>query len=287
MSSLPGPAPVLAAAPTGPVDVPAAVRRLAGGARLTPVWRNGLGGLTFAVGGTGRPGEHDGGRPGRYVKWSPAGTDGPGDELDLVAEAGRLAWAGRWTPVPRVVDHGRDAEGSWLVTAALDATSAVDPRWRDRPHDVATAVGAGLRALHDALPVAGCPWTWSVEDRRARADARLAAGDGPASWFPDHRHLDPADARARLDDVPPVDRLVVCHGDPCTPNTLLAADGTWAAHVDLGALGVADRWADLAVASWSLGWNLGPGHDDALYAAYGVDRDPGREAYYRLLWDVS
>ncbi|SDH91989.1 kanamycin kinase [Sinosporangium album] len=39
------------------------------------------------------------------------------------------------------------------------------------------------------------------------------------------------------------------------PNTLLHADGAFAAHVDLDSLGVADRWADLAVAAWSTEWN--------------------------------
>jgi aminoglycoside phosphotransferase len=36
---------------------------------------------------------------------------------------------------------------------------------------------------------------------------------------------------------------VVCHGDACAPNTLIAAEGRWSGHVDLGMLGTADRWA--------------------------------------------
>ncbi|WP_435886091.1 phosphotransferase [Streptomyces erythrochromogenes] len=54
-----------------------------------------------------------------------------------------------------------------------------------------------------------------------------------------------------LADIPPIDQLVVCHGDPCSPNTLVGDDGTWTGRVDLGTLGVADRWADLAVVTWS------------------------------------
>jgi kanamycin kinase len=80
---------------------------------------------------------------------------------------------------------------------------------------------------------------------------------------------------------------VVCHGDACVPNTLLHDDGTFAAHVDLGSLGVADRWADLAVAAWSTKWNYGPGYDRALYDAYGIAPDPERISYYRLLWDLG
>jgi len=270
----------IAEIPTGPVTVPPAVRTLAGDDDVvTPVWRNVLGGLTFRL--DPGPGREAG--EARYVKWAPAGVLG----LDLAAEAARLAWVGDRTPVPRVLDHGSDADGAWLVTQAVPGRSAVEARETGDAAGAATAIGRGLRALHEALPVASCPFTWSVADRVANADARLARGDGPAQWFPEHRGIPVAEARARLDDVPAVDRLVVCHGDACVPNTLLHDDGSFAAHVDLGSLGVADRWADLAVAAWSTEWNYGPGYDGHVYAGYGVEPDPERIAYYRLLWDLS
>lgn len=90
-----------------------------------------------------------------------------------------------------------------------------------------------------------------------------------------------------LDTPPPVDKLVVCHGDACAPNTLIGDDGRWTGHVDLGALGTADRWADLAVATWSTQWNFGPGWERHLLNAYGIDPDPERIEYYRLLWDLD
>jgi kanamycin kinase len=120
--------------------------------------------------------------------------------------------------------------------------------------------------LHDALPVVECPFDWSVERRLARAG--------------DRTHAD-------LRQPPPIDRLVVCHGDACAPNSLLYDDGTFAAHVDLGALGVADRWADLAVAAWSTEWNYGRGCDGIVYGAYGIAPDVERIAYYRRLWDAT
>ncbi|AEI11462.1 aminoglycoside 3'-phosphotransferase [Cellulomonas gilvus] len=237
--------------PTGTVEVPGAIRRLLGDGPLHPVWQNLVGGLTFHAPDRGL-----------YAKWAPAGTEG-----DLADEAERLAWVARWTPVPHVVETGADDEGGWLVTRAIEGRSAVHPQWVAHPEVAVRAVGAGLRALHDALPVAGCPWTWSARDRLARVADRAAA--------------------AALGAPPPVDRLVVCHGDACVPNTLLSDDGTWLAHVDLGSLGVADRWADLAVATWSTVWNYGPGHEEALLDAYGIAPDPVRTAYYRTLWSLG
>ncbi|WP_436771656.1 phosphotransferase [Yinghuangia sp. YIM S09857] len=264
--------------PEGPVEVPAvvaAVATAADAAEIVPVWRNALGGLTFRLAG-GPDGV-------RYVKWVAAGTP----EIDLPGEAVRLAWAQRWAAVPPVVDHGSDADGDWLVTREVPGVSAVDPRWAADPAVPAAAVGAGLRRLHDTLPVADCPFDWSVARRLVRADERIAEGEGPEERFAGHRHLTTAEARARLAEPPQVDRLVVCHGDACVPNTLLGGDGSFTAHVDLGSLGTADRWADLAVAAWSLEEDFGPGYEGVLYDAYGVAPDAERLAYYRLLWDMA
>ncbi|KQP54856.1 aminoglycoside phosphotransferase [Agreia sp. Leaf283] len=249
----------IAAVPTGPVPVPAIVERLAGGDSITPVWRNTLGGLTFRL---------SSGASARFVKWMPTGTP----RVD--AEVARLGWAGPFARVPRVMDSGDDSTGSWMLTAALPGDSAVDTRFvsNDAASRVAArAIGTGLRELHDRLPVQECLYSWSATSRVAQA--RAAGLDLPVA----------------LDAAPPVDRLVVCHGDACAPNTLIADDGSFAGHVDLGSLGVADRWADLAVATWSLEWNYDGGEllESEMFDAYGVARDETRIRYYRALWAAT
>jgi len=108
------------------------------------------------------------------------------------------------------------------------------------------------------------------------ASAALASPGVEAIW-----------TSADVADIPPIDKLVVCHGDTCAPNTLLTPDGRFAGHVDLGALGVADRWSDLAIATWSTTWNYGDGWEEPLLDAYGIAPDPERTEYYRLLWEVG
>ena len=270
--------------PTGDVVVPDVVRELAGDSRVTPAWSNELGGLTFRIepvdGRTADGGVRAGaGQRASFVKWAPRSERATIERVDLADEAARMQWAIRYTPVPHVLEVGADEDSEWLVTEAIEARSAVDPRWLAEPETAARAIGAGLRALHDALPVDECPWTWSISDRIAVAEARAAQGHASDGWS--------AEARDRLLDAPDHDRLVVCHGDACAPNTLLADDGSWAGHVDVGSLGIADRWADLSIATYSLGWNYGPGYDHLVYEAYGIEEDPDRVAYYRLLWDLG
>jgi kanamycin kinase len=254
--------------------VPGPVSALAAGRPARAVWRNETGGLTFELGA---------GADRRFVKWAPAGSG-----INLSREVRRLRWAAPFTPVPRVLGEGTAPEGSWLVTAALPGRSAVDPRWLEDPRTAVTAIGEGLRALHEALPVASCPFSWAAADRVAMARRRAAAGLlDPAGWDPAHRDLGLDRALELAGDIPPAGRLVVCHGDSCAPNTLLADDGRWSGHVDLGELGVADPWADLAIATWSTQWNYGPGWERLLLDAYGTAADPDRIRYYRLLWDLG
>ena len=275
MSDAPEP---VAEIPTGPVPVPERVRELTGGRHLVPVWVNELGGLTF----------RDQGAPGSggasYVKWVPAGTP----ELNLSDEATRLAWAlAGGATVPEVVSHGSDSDGDWLITCALPGASAVAPQWIAEPATAALAIGAGLRMLHDTLPVAECPFEWGIAGRVSRFEERIASGESPGDWHRNYRDLTVETVRRILLDPPDPDRLVVCHGDACAPNTLLDSTGRFAAHVDLGSLGVADRWADLAVAAWSIDWNHGQGFDHLVYEGYGIDPDQDRIDFYRLLWDVG
>lgn len=236
--------------PSSPPAIPAVVHRLAAGRPVQAVWLNELGALTFRVGAGAE-----------FIKVARARVP---YEADFDNEARRLRWAGQHIPVPQVLDFGVDGDWSWLRTRGLPGVSAVHPRWVAEPAVAVRAIGVGLRTLHDTLPVASCPFDWSVR-------TRLTA-------------LHPAH-RAHLPDPPPIDRLVVCHGDACAPNTLIDQVGRYCGHVDLGELGVADRWADLAVAALSLGWNY-PGRDweAELFAAYGVAPDPRRIDYYQRLW---
>jgi kanamycin kinase len=265
---------MIAGVPDRAPPVPPAIERLAAGRQLILVWRNELGGQTYEMGtGAGR----------QFIKWVRTASG-----IDLTREVVRLEWAANYVRVPRVLDRGADDHGTWIVTGGLPGENAVTDRWKADPATAVAAIGRGLRALHDALPVDGCPFSWSVEDRLVGTRRLSALGSlDPSEWDPIHQQLGITQLLELLASPPPIDQLVVCHGDACSPNTLLTDDGCWSGHVDLDQLGVADRWADLAVATWSTQWNYGPGWEEALLDAYGIAADPDRTRFYRLLWDVG
>jgi kanamycin kinase len=191
-----------------------------------------------------------------FIKWNSAATG-----ADLARERSRLEWLAGRHPAPMVLGYGEHADGQWLMTAAIPGESAVGDRWRARRPEAIRAIADGLRAMH-AVAVDDFPSGWTSE---------VWVGRSPATIGP----------------RPAVEEPVLVHGDACAPNTLISDDGAWTGNVDFGDLAVGDRWADLAVASMSLDWNFGEGHQAELFEAYGIEPDVERIRYYRALWHLE
>ena len=117
-----------------------------------------------------------------------------------------------------------------------------------------------------------------------RAIHRIPIDDFPSHWTSEVwvGRTPPA-----LGPRPPLDEPVLVHGDACAPNTLINTRGEWTGHVDFGDLAVGDKWADLAVASMSLDWNFGTGHQREFFDSYGIEPDEQRISYYRALWELE
>jgi kanamycin kinase len=206
----------------------------------------------------------------------------------LPGEAARMRWLHGYLPVPDVVGLGSEEGTDWLVTTRLPGVDGADPEHLAHPERLTRALAAGLRRFHAAAPIEECPFDFRLDAALAHVRGRLACGliDPERDFHPEFRHLSAAAALQYLELNRPSEDLVVCHGDYCLPNILLS-DWRATGFVDLGELGTADRWWDLAVATWSLTWNLGPGYEDLFLSEYGARLDPDRLTYYRLMYDVA
>ncbi len=193
---------------------------------------------------------------GRFLKWNPRSSG-----IDLERERVRLDWISTRHPAPRVADYGSDGDAQWILTEGLPGGSAVGDRWGARRPEAIRAIAEGLRAIH-AIPIDDFPHGWT---------AQVWVGRQPPSLGP----------------RPSIDMPVLVHGDACAPNTLISEDGVWTGNVDFGDLAIGDRWADLAIASLSLDWNFGEGHQPELFDAYGIIPDEDRIRYYRSLWELE
>jgi kanamycin kinase len=192
----------------------------------------------------------------QFLKWNPRHSG-----VDLERERIRLGWLAGRHPAPRVIEWGSNDESQWFLSVMLPGEHAVGDTWRRRRSEAIRAIATGLWVLH-AIPIVDFPAEWTRE-----------------SWV--------SQAPTSIGPRPRADQLVIVHGDACAPNTLISTGGEWIGNVDFGALALGDRWADLAIASLSLDWNFGEGHQPELFDAYGIQADPERIRYYRALWELE
>ncbi len=215
---------------------------------------------------------------------------GPAGVEELAVERDRLKWlAGTSIPGATLVDWWEGPEGAALLTSAVPGVAASELPWS--PELVRSFAGA-LRAFHE-LPVESCPFERRLDDVLSQVEDVVRRGAvNPAFLTDAWRQIPPEELLAQLrSEVPEIlGKLepVVCHGDACLPNFLFDPDTLeWTGAIDVGRLGIADRYADLALAVAQIEdeWSADP--EDFL-SNYGVGSgDRQRLTFYRLLDSMS
>lgn len=203
----------------------------------------------------------------RFLKVQPRGG-----VPSLRQEAERIEWLDGQLRVPRVVALDHDDTSEWMCTEALPGVDAT--RLEGDPEQTVAIFARGLRRFHDALDPASCPFRFTQDIALAHIQARGTPGPSATRAFED-----------LLRTRPPERDLVVCHGDYCFPNVLIE-DGHVTAYLDLGEVGVAGRWFDLAIATATCTWNLGPGYEGVFLRHYGAAMDPEQRDWYRQLYEL-
>lgn len=219
------------------------------------------------------------GRPTFFVKAEPSGIF-----CEIMGEAARLRWLTNiGVACPEVLGLEASAGSHWLL---MTAASGVDLASRRDllPSEAIDLAVAALKILHDR-PIEGCPFDHRLARRLAAAQSRLSAGMVDARDFADeYLGRSPEDLMAELlADRPTGADLVLAHGDASLPNFMTEGYAITGL-IDCGRLGIADRYQDLALAGWSIGFNLGIDWVEPFYRAYGIT-EPDRQKlkFYRLL----
>lgn len=227
---------------------------------------------------------------GRYVKAVP-----PARVDELAAERDRIAWLARaGVPGPTVLEWRHTAQGAALVTSAVDGVPA-DRLDAEGLRAAWPAIADILRRLH-SLSTADCPYDRGLEGMMTAARATVAEDRVQAEFLPvELQDEPPAQILAGLERelrhriVQEDAEAVVCHGDFCLPNILIAPDGLQVAGlIDLGRLGRADPYADIALllANARETWpdeSAARQADEEFAARYGIRLESDRQDFYLRL----
>jgi streptomycin 3"-kinase len=205
---------------------------------------------------------------------------------ELRDERDRVEWlAGTSLPGATVVDWFESADGACLVTSAVPGVGG-----NELPESVHFKAMESLgRTLRELNSLRDCPFERPLATMIATAeDVVRREAVNPAFLTDEWRLLSSQELLDRVVAERPFIEagleLAVCHGDACLPNFLfdpatLEVTGV----IDLGRLGVADRYSDLALTTIQIHdeWSADPG---PFLAAYGVpEPDRRRLEFFRLL----
>lgn len=223
------------------------------------------------------------GKPGAPALYLKHGRAAVAD--DIGQEMVKLRWLAGRLAVPAVEHFVRTPSEAWLLMRAIPGRTAwqlMDLEPASRPA-VVDALAAFLRRLH-AIPVESCPFASDHTRRLQAARARIDAGLVDADDFDEDREGWTAEQvwEAMQGLLPLAADPVVTHGDYSLDN-LLVQDGQVVGCIDVGRVGVADRYQDLAI-MWNCLGEFGADCRQRFLASYGVEEvDQDKLAFHLML----
>jgi len=202
---------------------------------------------------------------------------------ELTAEMARLQWLREYLPVPELRQFIASSDEAWMLTAALPGRAALAVLENDpgAAKSAVTAIARFLRRLH-SIPVEQCPFHADHPTRLGEARQRMEAGLVDTSDFDEeHAGWSAQQVWAEMTELLPIAvDPVVTHGDFSLDNLCLQG-GEVMGCIDLGRLGVADRYQDLAIL-WNNLRDFGDDCAQLMFEAYGIDQPDWAKLRFHL-----
>lgn len=212
---------------------------------------------------------------------------GEGSVADSIYdEHERLKWLTGRISVPTILQFCRKCDEAWLLVTARPGKSALQALQEDvesRP-EIVDALAGFLRELH-GLPARDCPFDGNHNLRLVEARKHIDAGMVDIDDFDAERIGWTAEQvwSAIQERLPITPQSVVTHGDFSLDNVFLD-NGKVTGCIDLGRMGVADLYQDLAILWNALGEvELQLRH--RLIRAYGLSHVDEQKLRFHIMLD--
>ena len=217
------------------------------------------------------------------------------DETDN--EFAVVNWLENRIPTPAIPVYHVQDNVAFTLMSKINGEMLCTGEKLAQPESVIKAVAQGIKMLWE-VDTAGCPCIISKLDERLKAaehnvlnglaDIENTEPDtfGPGGFG------NPEELLEWLKCNRPEEDIVFTHGDFCLPN-IFEKDGKISGFIDLGKMGPADRWQDVAIAIRSLEHNFNGKYTDGqkifdfkpsmLTDELGIPWDQQKYRYYILL----
>ena len=217
--------------------------------------------------------------------------------LETDNERNIVAWLNGCIPVPEIPAYYIENETTYTLMTKIQGKMLCDEEYLYNPSKLIKLVAEGIKLLWSAN-VDDCPLRFSRLDERLK-EARRNVENGmvdldnvqPETFGP-NGFSGPEELLVWLEQNRPQEDIVLSHGDFCLPNIFTDNDKI-SGFIDLGKMGPADRWQDLAIVLRSLEHNFSEKYNDGkpymkfeprmLFDELGIEMDETKNRYYMLL----
>lgn len=212
-------------------------------------------------------------------------------------ENNAVKWLNGRIPVPKILMYHVENGIAYTLMSKAEGKMLCDEEFLNSPQRLIRLIAKMLRILW-GVDVTNCPLRASRLDERLKAarfnvENHLVDLDNvePETFAPGG-FKNPEELIVWLEQNRPEEDIVFTHGDFCLPN-LFAEEDEACGFIDLGKMGPADRWQDIAIALRSLEHNFSGKYNGGkayfrfepqmLLDELGVEMDEEKNRYYMLL----
>ena len=184
-----------------------------------------------------------------------------------------LNWLKGKLPVPDVIYQYKEGDQEYLLLSEIPGKVSYEVFSKS---DIEVNLGIlanGLQKFH-TLSTSGCPRKITIEMMMQHAETRLKQGLISNETFDVRwKHKSPEELFNEVKRLKPktIDE-VVTHGDYCLPNVMIK-NNELSGFVDLGSVGINDRFYDIAAVIWSISYNFGEKWISVFLENYGITQD--------------
>lgn len=217
------------------------------------------------------------------------------DETDNESKMAR--WINYQLPIPFIPIYTVKNGIAYTLMSKVEGEMLCTMDYLKQPELVIKLAAQGIKRMWE-IDVSNCPYKSSrLTERLKAAQKNVSNGlvdiaNTEPETFGTNGFQDPGELLEWLRNNRPEEDIVLTHGDYCLPNIFAKGDEI-SGFIDLGKMGPADRWQDIAIAIRSLDHNFDGRYFDGerifdfkpqmLLDALGIEFDEEKYRYYILL----
>ena len=206
-----------------------------------------------------------------------------------------MDWLKNKVSVPECICNINENGKNYLLMSKISGKMSCDDEYMSNPNLLIPILAEAVKELW-RVDISVCPVKNYLSTVLKAAEYRVEhnlvdIGDAEPETFGKDGFKDPEELLVWLYDNKPAEDLVLSHGDFCLPNVFIE-NGKFSGFVDIGRMGIADRYQDIALCYRSLDHNFsgvyggksyGGYNEKMFFSALGIEPDFDKIRYYILL----